>query len=70
MKQRLSKYRKSLPFEDALNLGFKWSYAKRLRDVVMPHIRKLSLMKFMTRLILYIPTSKNGDCYDRFLVAN
>ena len=58
LKQRLSKYRKSLPFEDALNFGFKWCYVKRSRDVVMPHIRKLSLMKFTISLVLYIPRAK------------
>ncbi len=46
LRQRLNKYRKSFSFEDALNLGFNWRYVTWIRDAVMPHVRRLSLMKF------------------------
>lgn len=70
LKQRLSKYRKSLPFEDALNFGFKWCYVKRSRDVVMPPYKKAFPYEIYDKLSFVYTTSKNGDCYDRFLVAD
>ena len=69
LKQRLSKYWKSLSFEDALNLDSSGVMLRGSGMQTCPYSKAFP-HEIHNKLVSVYPKRVNGDCYDRFLVSN